>query len=415
MSRIDRVLLVIVAVALLLRLGWGLRLSPEPSTLLTLPDQREYVELARNFSSGEGLRFFDARFDDNVYAYRTPGYPLLIAACGNSLRIVRLVQAVMDSGTVVAAYLLTMRLIDRRGAARLAAIGIALNPFLIYFTGLLLSETLYTALLAWGMVLLLARSRLDRWLWWIGGMLLAVSVLVRPGAIGLPVVLGLVSALVNRHWPQPYDLRWAPPVGATMLALTLAALTPWALRNHRVLGEWVLTSTNGGITLYDGNHPDATGASDQRFVAQLPQLKLMSESARSRYLSTLAWQFMREQPSRALTLAAIKIARLWSPVPLSNDYGSDRRLVTVALLYTIPLYLLLILTIAIAPLPASIKAYCFTPALYLTIVHALTIGSLRYRIPADVPLIVLAAIGVHMGWLSLRKREAEPVAVSEAS
>ena len=31
----------------------------------------------------------------------------------------------------------------------------AVNPFLIYFSGLILSETLFTAMMVWGMVLLL--------------------------------------------------------------------------------------------------------------------------------------------------------------------------------------------------------------------------------------------------------------------
>jgi len=36
---------------------------------------------------------------------------------------------------------------------------VAFNPFLIYFSGLLLTETLFTAMLAWGMALLCARGR----------------------------------------------------------------------------------------------------------------------------------------------------------------------------------------------------------------------------------------------------------------
>jgi hypothetical protein len=37
--------------------------------------------------------------------------------------------------------------------------------------------------------------------------------------------------------------------------------------------------------------------------------------------------------------------------------------------------------------------FLLLPALYFTAVHALSVGSLRYRVPAEPPLAVLAAAG----------------------
>src|SRR4029078_6378361 len=106
---------------------------------------------------------------------------------------------------------------------------------------------------------------------------------------------------------------WPLPVGTTMLLLTLTALLPWGIRNYRILGSWVWTATNGGITLYDGVNPDATGASDQSFVQSMPQLRGMKEVARSAYLSGLAKEFIRQQPLRAAELAAVKARGTWGP------------------------------------------------------------------------------------------------------
>jgi hypothetical protein len=93
----------------------------------------------------------------------------------------------------------------------------------------------------------------------------------------------LASLAVNRETPEPYHRRWwALPVGTSMLILTVLVLAPWAMRNHRVVGRWIWTSTNAGITRYDGFNPDATGASDQSFVAAMPQLKSMTETERKR-------------------------------------------------------------------------------------------------------------------------------------
>ena len=118
-----------------------------------LPDQREYLALATNLLHGEGFFFLDPRFDENVYAYRTPGYPVFLAAVAADVRLARAAQALLDTSTVLAAYLLARRWLGR-GAGAVAATFVALNPFLVYFSGLILTETLFTAMLAWGMVLL---------------------------------------------------------------------------------------------------------------------------------------------------------------------------------------------------------------------------------------------------------------------
>lgn len=391
-------LLVVLLVALGLRLAWGLAQPRDETSLERLPDQREYLELGRNLLHGRGLRFTDPRFADEVVAYRTPGYPLLVAACGGRVRAVRVAQAVIDTTTVLAIYLLARRWLGR-GPSLLAAAAVALNPLLIYFTGLLLSETLFTAMLAWGMVLLVrppaAGQQPRGWgatlLWLAGGLMLAASVLVRQSAIGLPLLLSIAAALVNRRSGVPYHRRWPLPVGATALLLTFVVLLPWAWRNERLLGAWVWTSTNGGITLYDGLNPDATGASDQSFVQSMPGLRSMDEVGRSEYLSDSARQFAREHPRRVIELALVKAARTWSPVPLSADYGGWRYR-AAGLLYTLPLFVLALAgLVKPTPLPRAAKVMLSIPAIYFTAVHMLTVGSLRYRLPVEPPMAVVAA------------------------
>jgi 4-amino-4-deoxy-L-arabinose transferase-like glycosyltransferase len=394
-------LILLLGVALALRLAWALAQPVTDESIDRLPDQAEYLALGRNLLHGQGLKFFDPRFGDEVWAYRTPGYPFLIAACNGNVRVIRVVQAFIDTSTVLAVYLLARRWLGR-GASMAAGVIVALNPFLIYFTGLILTETLFTAMLAWGMLLVLWRARGDEpvgWgatlAWLSGGLILALAVLVRQSAIGLPLLLGVGGALVNRGGGTPYHRRWPLPVGATAILLTLLVLLPWAWRNDRVLGRWVWTTTNGGITAYDGLNPDATGASDQSFVRAMPELRSMDELARSAYLSDLARQFARQQPRRVAELAVIKAARTWSPVPLSQEYNGWKYR-TVGLLYTVPLYGLVLLGLVRRDaggggLSRAAKVYLLIPAIYFTAVHMLSVGSLRYRIPAEPPMAVLAA------------------------
>jgi hypothetical protein len=237
---------------------------------------------------------------------------------------------------------------------------------------------------------------------------LALSALVRPSALFLPVLLGVGAVWMNRPGGAAYQSsagaaeprRWKLPVVSTMLLLTALVLLPWAYRNHRVLGRWIWTTTNGGITLYDGFNPTATGASDQSFLRDMTWLHYpnQNEVGRSIYLSNLARQWVIENPEKALWLGVVKIGRTWSPMPLSKEYGGQLRYVLVGLFYSLPLDVLIIVGLMSAPagarLTRSAKVFLLLPALYFTAVHALSVGSLRYRVPVEPPMAVVAAVGL---------------------
>ena len=413
----------IFLLALIIRLAWVLHLPSDKSVLWQLPDQVEYYKIAQNLLIGKGLHFWDDRFDGDIHAFRMPGYPLFVAACGGKIVVVRIVQALIDTSTVLAAYLLAKRWMNDRSALLSAGL-VAVNPFLIYFSGLMLSETLFVAMLAWGMYLLVRsvtpmegitpspgppgedwgegsysneRSVNPRQnphpdplprvhgrggnvlgasaLWAL--LLLALSIHIRPSAMLLPIFLPLVLC---RNWKLPI-------IGAAMSVLVLL---PWAIRNKHLLGEWIWTTTNSGVTLYDGFNPDATGASNQNFLQQMPQLKEMSEIGRSRYLSSLAQNYLATSLPRVVSLTFNKIARTWSPIPLSDQFGSRKLYRLVGGGYATALFGLAIIGFFRGNLPKNVKLFLLLPAVYFTLVHAMSVGSLRYRLPAEAPLAVLA-------------------------
>jgi 4-amino-4-deoxy-L-arabinose transferase-like glycosyltransferase len=403
----------LLAVALVIRLVWGLMQPPEIDS--RLPDQAEYVEIAWSFLRGDGLKFYDTRFYQNAYAYRMPGYPLFIAGMGGSIRVVRVAQAILDTSTILAAYLLARRWLSK-SPSLVAAAFVAFNPFLIYFSALILTETLFTSLLVWGCVLLVWHPN---FLW--GGIVLALSILVRPSAVALPVLLGFISLFVN-YTPgliETTGRRWLRlPVGTTMILLTVLVLAPWAIRNKGKLGHFIWLTTNGGVTRYDGFHPGATGTSDQSFLRQpeMRYLRRYSEVERDAYLSQQAHLWIREtmhhDSQRLLRLTAMKIARTWSPIPLSAEFGSRRLYKIVASVYSIPLFALGVVGLWAARMPRSAKFFLLAPALYFTMIHAASVGSLRYRVPAEPLLAVLAAAGLMTLWGKISHARASDRAAS---
>ncbi len=380
-------LILILLLALGLRLGWGMSRSTDPESLSNLPDQNEYIQIAKSVLDGYGFVFYDNTFRGNVYAYRMPGYPLFLAACGNNLLIIRIVQSLLETSSVLAVYLIGRRLVGG-STGLLAALLTAIHPYLIYFSSTILSETLFTSMLIWGMYLLLGTSRIR----FISGVvLLILSIYVRPSAMLLPALLAIGAQLVRvvrRH-----RSFWQIPAGTGTILLTLLCLSPWLIRNQQVLKSWILTTTNSGITFYDGANPRADGSSNQRFFRNWPELKNMGEVERSTYLAKLASDYALSNPARYLRLAGAKIARTWSPMPLSDEFKSNRMYVLAGLGVVGPLFLLGIYGLTSKKMNRSMKLYLLLPAVYFTAVHAMTVGSLRYRVPVDVPIAILAAAG----------------------
>jgi hypothetical protein len=395
-------LLLIVSIALLLRIGLMIAQPLNEKSIDRLPDQREYLSLAQHLLHHHELSFVDPRFGQTVYAYRMPGYPLFLAACGCSISIAQMAQCLIDTSTVLAVYLITRQLSGGSRASLIAAALMAFNPFYVYFSNLLLSETLFASLLAWGIYFLIHRSRRQIAL---GAFFLIAAAYVRTtGLLMMPAVVFAV-ALNNspvaayplskrrRLCPRLWCLGYCVPTTLLFSSVLVLCMYPWADRNHNRLGSWIWTTTNDGVTLYDGFHPGATGASDQRFVTEMPALMSMNEVQRSRFLADSARRWVETHWMQTPALTLRKILRGWSPVPLSQDFGRRMyRIISAA--YSVPFDLLCLAGLFSPRLPRRTKLLLAMPAMVVTLGQALTVGSIRYRMPAEAPLAALAVAGM---------------------
>jgi hypothetical protein len=192
--------------------------------------------------------------------------------------------------------------------------------------------------------------------------------------------------------------------GLIMTASMFAALLPWGLRNQHVTGHFVLTTLWMGPSLYDGLHPGATGESDMAFYDRENLLGAgMSEYEVDRHYRKLAWSFARENPGRALQLAVIKFWRYWSPWPNADQFANPvlRVAIAVGSIATIVLAIVGLRSPRTTADPWRL-IIALGPIVYLSLLHLLFVGSMRYRLPAEYALLVLSA----EGWITWRGRRA---------
>lgn len=356
-SSIRRALTGLIVLALAARAGaaWVWRNN--------LDDDRDvYRALAAGLVEGRGYSSPGTRVPT---AYRPPLYPLLLAAAGgaNSLVAVAVLNVLLGTATVVATFAAARMLYsmpDKEPLAQrpsaapplLAAALVAVDPLLLRYTAFPMTETPCTLLLTAGLAALLRTQTSGgaaqaRWAA-AAGVLIGLTALCRP-TVWAPAVL-IAASWLWRDWrplrrsaagsgapPLPGSAGASRLAGSAAIVLLTAAVVvlPWVVRNWRVFGRPIVTTTHGGYTLLLGNNPDyyrevvsqplgtvwdgSRGAGQAAWAAELNRrleaAGLYGETERDRWMSREAWRHIREQPLLFVRACVRRLLHFWSIVP----------------------------------------------------------------------------------------------------
>ena len=385
--------------------AWVVQQKVGDQLCLIAGDAEGYWQLAQQIAAGKNFEFADPP----RRVHRMPGFPAVLALSmklfGESPFAARCLLAFVGTAACGAVYLLGRQLFDER--IGLIACGLtAISPVMAGFSVLLLSETLFALTLTlnlWCAAKWLAESREPiadgrfQFLWSaLTGVGVAITTLVRPSwLLAGPLLAVMVIALSFRkkdygHRPSAYGRRLEVVV---MLLALFATLLPWAWRNHSVCGHWVFTTLWSGPSLYDGLNPVANGDSNMTFFDDDNLMAKMPEWDVDQHYKHAAWQFARQNPGRAIELTAIKLWRYWKPWPSAEQFGGIGPALLVAGFF-IPICILAIRGWWLVRSRLWTWLLPLGPIVYFAAIHAVFVGSLRYRLPAEYPLCVLAAVGL---------------------
>ena len=213
-------------------------------------DAAQYDTLGWQLAQGLGYRLPGG--EPNVYW--APGYPGVLSVIywlvGHSYLAVRIVQAILGAEVATLVALIAGRIFDRRTAV-VAGVLCACYPGLIGYSGLLLTEALFTILLAGMVYWLLTITGASSWKSFAGlGVLAGLTALVRAETVLLPLFVFVTLRVFFRD--RSVTVKRVVLVYATV-ALTL---TPWAARNYAVTGEFIPLTVHGGDVLWISSYKE---------------------------------------------------------------------------------------------------------------------------------------------------------------
>jgi 4-amino-4-deoxy-L-arabinose transferase-like glycosyltransferase len=325
----------------------------------------------------------------------------------------RFTVAVAGVGTVVLIGLLAREVGGNRVGLLAAGIA-AVYPNLWVNDGLLMSETFSALTVA---ATLFATYRLLRAPSWTNaagvGIACGLAALSRGELLLLVplVVLPAIFTVREASWPR---LRMA------LVAVTAAILTitPWVAYNLSRFEEPVFLSNGDGAVLLGSNCDqvyEGRGLGYWNFDCAFGGLTEREKSKLSARQRDLAFEYVRDNLTRAPVVALARVGRVWSVYkPFESarvNEGEGRpRVVSLAglamfwLMVPFAIWGALRLRGRVTLLPL------LTPIALVTVVAAASYGIVRFRVPAEVPLVVLAAVGVDQ--LARRVRPELPYAAT---
>jgi 4-amino-4-deoxy-L-arabinose transferase-like glycosyltransferase len=310
-----------VVLAALVRLTIALAL---PQTIdraeaagIAFDGQYAYLPQATSLLRGEGLAV-----DGQPLATHVPGYPILLAAALGitpSVRAAVLLLQISCGALVVGGVFGLGVVLFGALPAHIAALLALLFPDFIAYSLLNLSESphLLAMLIASFAMLGLLRAS-QPWRAVAVGAALGTALLIREST--LPILGVWVLSLLQTRFGDPVHRKRIP---AIVVAIAVAFLLPWWVRNWVVFGEFVPLTSKGMSSFYQATLIRPYPVSDHRNKSGPPDLEDVALRERASQAPTLARQNLifleaaleniRRDPAGQLVHVGRKLGWFWSP------------------------------------------------------------------------------------------------------
>jgi 4-amino-4-deoxy-L-arabinose transferase-like glycosyltransferase len=310
---------------------------------------------------------------------------------------VKFLQGFLD---ILTAFLIYMLLVTRSPrAAVVGALVWCVFPPAVLYANFLMSETIFTFLLMLAITLLVRNTRARTGMLLPLGITIGLLALMKPGA----ALILLVPVVLCRK----LQLSWRTV--ALIIVSAIVVIAPWVIRNRVTFGEFALSS-NGGINLLIGNHPNATGAYNLTFDP-LIMSGASSEFEAEERASHYAWDFIATNPGTFAVNSVKKLAHfleseggilVWvfhpHPESPSTRFGAKYREIPLALSLLANIPYALILLAGLLGFIASERNVMWWTALLVGMIwlsiHILFFGGSRFHFPLMAVATVYAAFAL---------------------
>jgi len=416
--------LVLWALGTAVRLIYLMDIADAQDVVMPILDSAWYRQQAERIAQGQWLP--EAPF------WRAPAYPYFLAPffllSGGDPLLARVAQVVLAGSICGLVYLVGRRLFGHRVGLVAGLLACGYQMF-VYFSTELLATTLEVFANALLLVAVLrAEDRGSPRAWFVAGLVLGFSAVVRPNVLLFAVILFFFVKGFH-SWRSNWRPALALAAGALVLVLPVTAL-------NVVKGkDPVLIAYQGGVNFYIGNGPSADGKTvivpgvqEQEYTRRPGeyrcQVQMVSEvlaeresgremkpSEQERFWYAKTFRYVAADPAHFVKMIGRKLYYFWNTFEVSNNRNIDQFLEAHSPWLRPPLpWFGLIAPLGLVGAVVSWRrgrgtrlVVLFLAAQMISVV--LFFVCARYRMSAALALVVFAAYGIL--WLVEKARGAD--------
>lgn len=344
----------------------------------------EKIYLAGWYYPADEIR--DAPLTPYIYALLYPFAKIL------GIKAFAVGNIILATLTIVIGYKISLEIFERSEVALITALLFSIYPFFNFYAITILTETIYIFFLY--TALLFAIRFLKHFFLrdiMLFSFIFALSTLSRFANLSMfPFFLLLFLIFMLHSGKSPFFAGRKLLVAIVVFFLTMM---PWWIRNYSVHGEFVATSVGeSGKVFYSGNNPKnqsggGIGKIDVDF-SSFEHIQDPEERDSAMWQAGIEW--IKENPGDWVVLEFKKLIRFYSPIFYAEQYNKWYYNLISVLSYGV-VFLLFLYSLY----QHRKQAWYYSPLLLytvlLTAVHLVFIASLRYRLPLEPFMIIMAA------------------------
>jgi 4-amino-4-deoxy-L-arabinose transferase-like glycosyltransferase len=341
------------------------------------PDSAVYI------ASGNSL-FSSGQMSTTVYM---PLYPILIHLAGYDGVI--WIQIALSVATILLAYWLAITIWKDKGAGLIAALFCAIHPILMYYAIDRLTETLTAFLLILGLVLLYRRQIL------LASIVLVLLDLTRPTFDYVLPLLVIAATFATESPPRFVTITRRL---AIFVATYVVLMSPWWFHNYKMYGQFVRLDLADGVTsiLENSGSYERHGLDWSVEQPWAPFGGIVDPVSQNDAMRRAAISYIWNNPTRWLQTSLDRLRRFFTPWPSglterTTQRVSEGAIEAITAAVTVPFLGAALVSLLFLRRRWRLMLPLLIPIAFLTAVHAATHALMRYRIPIDPLLIVLAS------------------------
>lgn len=367
-----------------------------------MPTTYDNLDVDETYYYNQALKLKENNYTLNPY--RPFGYPLFLASvltvASGHFQFAKILIILISALRAPFLYVLAKQITGNITISTLSALMIAVWPPIAFYSATFYTESI-SSIFFIAFFICLPRTR-QGWLAWIlAGILLAMLIFIHPMfTILLPFVFAIqfFERTLSKFW--------------LLLLSCLAALSPWTAAISKHEGNFVFVSLNTADSLAGGlnekiysEEPELSFAPNGRATWKGPGMwipdfgyitpeerKNLTASEVNDLLYKRVWEWIKSNPGKAFYLEFLKLMVLWGFYPFLWQLKAHM------LFGNIPaIVLLLVSLLAVWKWRNYYRelARLWMMPIFVSCVALISVGSWRYRFPADEMMIILCVMYIY--------------------